>query len=425
MNKALKKISKIFCILAIFLFLFILGCCDSNNTSSSSSEGGKIVLEFWNTMEGREAAIMPEVFKAFKEKYPDITINETTIDFYEAKDKYIKAVSENKAPDLIRTDRFWLASFVSKGLLSEIKESEITEELADMVPVARDFVTVDKKIWAIPLSVDSLAMFYNKAHFREKSLPVPKDLDEFSKACEKLTDPSNNRYGFFIYPNGWYFEPFFFAFGGQYFDPEGKLYIKSDAGKKALEYLVHLKAEIKAVPPMQYSNKLYRTMINSFATGQTSIIFTGPWAIRDIIAGSAFKANNSDLGVEEIPRGPSGTFSPIGCQSIAISSKTKHRDAALKFAKFMFDYEIQKNFTMANYGLPARRKVFAAPELKKDPYLQTFIRQLQMSRKAFTHPDQGDIYAPLGDKIIKVLNGDLTIEYALSDVESEWGATHH
>ena len=409
-------------ILSITL-ISLTACCNSENSSSGNSEG-KIVLEFWNTMEGREAAVMPEVLKAFHSKYPDITVKETSVDFYGAREKFIKEASEGKGPDLIRTDRFWLPTFVDKGLLAEIKENEITEELADMVPVAREFVTVDKKIWAIPISVDSLAMFYNKAHFREKSIPAPKDLDEFSKACEKLTDSTNDRYGFFIYPNGWYFEPFFFAFGGQYFDADGKLFIKSDAGRKALEFLLHIKADLKAVPPMQFSTKLYGTMIKSFSSGQTSMIFTGPWAIRDIIAGSAFRDNNANLGVEQIPAGPRGTFSPIGCQSIAISNKSKQREAALKFAKFMFDFEIQKKFTMANYGLPARRKVFAAPELKKDPYLQTFIRQLQMSCKAYTHPHQSDIYEPLGDKIVKVLNGDLTIEYALSDIETEWKASH-
>lgn len=426
MDNALKKIIKVFTIFFIFYSIAILsGCCDSNQPSNNNSSDAKVELVFWNTMDGREAAIMPDVLNNFHKKYPNITIKETSVNFYETKENYIKAASQGKEPDLIRTDRFWLASFVSKNLLSEIKENEITEELADMVPVARDFVTLDKKIWAIPLSVDSLALFYNKAHFREKSIPVPKDFDEFSKACEKLTDVSNDRYGFFIYPNGWYFEPFFFAFGGQYFDADGKLYIKSDAGKKALEFLMHIKNDLKAVPPIQYSNKLYSTMIKSFSSGQTSMIFTGPWAIRDIIIGSAFRENNSNLGVEQIPAGPRGTFSPIGCQSIAISKRTKNRDAALKFAKYMFDYEVQKNFTMANYGLPARRKVFAAPELKKDPYLQTFIKQLQMSCKAYTHPDQGEIYAPLGDKIEKVLNGDLTIDFALADVETEWKATHH
>ena len=234
-------------ILSITL-ICLTACCSSNNSSTDSSEG-KIQLEFWNTMEGREAAVMPEVLKAFHAKYQDITIKEISVDFYGAREKFIKEASEGKGPDLIRTDRFWLPTFVSKGLLAEIEENEITEELADMVPVAREFVTSNKKIWAIPISVDSLAMFYNKAHFREKSIPAPKDLDEFSKACEKLTDSSNDRYGFFIYPNGWYFEPFFFAFGGQYFDADGKLFIKSDAGRKALEFLLHIKSDLKAVPP--------------------------------------------------------------------------------------------------------------------------------------------------------------------------------
>lgn len=425
MIKPIKKLLSVFSVLVLIFSVLLTGCCNSGNSSVNSGNESKIVLEFWNTMEGREAAVMPEVLKAFHEKYPEITVKETSVDFYGAREKFIKEASAGKGPDLIRTDRFWLPTFVNKGLLAEIKENEITEELADMVPVAREFVTLDKKIWAIPISVDCLAMFYNKAHFREKSIPAPKDLDEFSKACEKLTDSSNDRYGFFIYPNGWYFEPFFFAFGGQYFDEQGNLFIKSDAGRKALEFLLHLKADLKAVPQMQYSTKIYGTMIKSFSSGQTSMIFTGPWAIRDIIAGSAFRDNNANLGVEQIPAGPRGTFSPIGCQSIAISSKSKHRDAALKFAKFMFDFEIQKKFTMANYGLPARRKVFAAPELKKDPYLQTFIRQLQMSCKAYTHPHQSDIYEPLGDKIVKVLNGDLTVDFALSDVETEWKASHH
>lgn len=423
LNKALKNISfLLFAILAFWTFS-TTGCCGS--AASTSDNSGKTVLEFWNTMEGREAAIMPAILEKFHKENPDILVKETAVDFYEAKEKYISAIPAGTGPDIMRADRFWLAALVSKELISEIHENEISEELADMVPVARDFVTLDKKIWGIPISVDSLALFYNKTHFREKSLRVPTNFDEFSAACAKLTDSANSRYGFFIYPNGWYFEPFFCGFGGQYFDADGKLYIKSDAGKKALEFLLHIKSELKAVPPMKLHKGVYGTMIKSFASGQTSMIFTGPWAIRDIIAGSAFKDNNTNLGVEQIPAGPRGTFSPIGCQSMVISSKTKKREAALKFAKFVFDYDVQKNLTMANYGMPARRKVFAAPELKQDPYLQTFIRQLQMSRKTYTHPDQGDIYAPLEDKIIKVLNGDLTVDYALSDVESGWYSTHN
>ena len=161
MIKPIKNTLSLCFILVILLSALLTGCCDSGNTSANSGTEGKIVLEFWNTMEGREAAVMPDVLIAFHEKYPDITVKETSVDFYGAREKFIKEASEGEGPDLIRTDRFWLPRFVNKGLLSEIKENEITEEIADMVPVAREFVTVDKKIWAIPISVDSLAMFYN------------------------------------------------------------------------------------------------------------------------------------------------------------------------------------------------------------------------------------------------------------------------
>ena len=423
MNSNFNGLRKALCVIATMAAMitpFIVGCCSSDNSKANSKD--KVVLEFWNTMEGREAKIMPEVLAEFHKQNPDIRIEEVSVNFYEAREKFTKSASEGKGPDLMRADRFWLDRFVQQDLLTEIDQNQLTEELADMVPIAREIVTFNDKIWAVPLSVDSLAMFYNKAHFREKSLKVPTNFDEFSDACIKLTDSSRNRYGFFVNPNGWYFEPFFFGFGGQYFDPSGNLAIKSDAAKKALEFITHLKEQ--TMPATNMKSKVYNLMINSFANGQISVIFTGSWAIRDIIAGSAFKDNNSELGVEQIPAGPSGTFSPIGCQSLVISKNTKNKEAAIKFAKFMFSYEVQKSFTMANYGLPARRKVFAAPELKKDPYLQTFIRQLQMSRKAYTHPDQGDIYAPLGNQIIKVLSGELSIDFALSDVETEWKAKH-
>ena len=71
MVKPVKIILPLVSILELVLFI-ATGCCDSGKTSVDNSSDGKIVLEFWNTMEGREAAIMPEVLKAFHQKYPDI-----------------------------------------------------------------------------------------------------------------------------------------------------------------------------------------------------------------------------------------------------------------------------------------------------------------------------------------------------------------
>jgi arabinogalactan oligomer/maltooligosaccharide transport system substrate-binding protein len=404
--------------IAVFVFL-VTGCGDESKRKTSKSQ---VQLEFWNTMEGPEASIMPELIAAFEKKHPSIKISSKFVDFYKAREKFKESIKAGEGPDLMRADRFWLPDFVARDAIAEIKASTIKDELEDMIPVARGVIAHKGKYWALPISVDCLAMFYNKQHFQEKGIKVPENFDQFTEAATNLTDTAKGRYGFFIYPNGWYFEPFFFGFGGQYFNPDGELAINSDHARKAMEYLLHLKDTLHVVPPVNLRSNAYQTMINSFRSGQVSMIFTGPWAIRSIIEGTAFKDNNSNLGISPIPEGPHGTFSPTGCQTLVIAKTSKNYDAALKFARYMFSSEVQKQLSIINFGLPARRTVFAAPELKRDPYLQTFIRQLQMSRKVINSPLRGEIYRPLGEKLKKVLNGDLTPEYALNDFQAEWKA---
>lgn len=402
--------------------LLLLTACSGGSGDAGGS--GPIKLEFWNTMEGAEAKAMPEIIKEFCAANPGVEVNQVPLEFYKAREKFKEAIKAGAGPDLLRADRFWVNDFVKNNCVAEVAEKEIKEELEDMVPIARGVITVDDKYWAIPLSVDCLALFYNRAHLKEKNIKVPENFDEFSAAAEALTDANLGRYGYFIYPNGWYFEPFFFGFGGQYFSPEGELAINSDPARKAMEFLLHLKDRLKAVPPVNLRSNVYQTMMGSFGSGQVSMIFSGPWAIRTVIAGSAFKDDNNNLGIAPLPQGPHGSFSPTGCQTIVIARTTKHRAAALKFARYMFSPEVQKRLTMVNFGLPARRTVFGAPELKQDPYLQTFIRQLQTSRKVINSPLRGEIYAPLGEKLKQVLNGDLSPEYALNDLANEWKNNH-
>ncbi len=401
--------------------LFLTAC-----SGGADGEGGSgpVKLEFWNTMEGAESKAMPGIIKDFCAANPGIEITEVPVDFYKAREKFKESIKAGAGPDLLRADRFWVNDFVSNDCIAEILEKEIKEELEDMVPIARGVITCNEKYWALPLSVDCLALFYNKAHLAEKNVKVPENFDEFSAAAAALTDANLGRYGYFIYPNGWYFEPFFFGFGGQYFGPDGSLAINSDSARKAMEFLLHLKDRLKAVPPVNLRSNVYQTMMGSFSSGQVSMIFSGPWAIRTVIAGSAFKDDNNNLGIAPLPQGPHGSFSPTGCQTVVIAKTTKHRSSAMKFARYLFSPEVQKRLTMVNFGLPARRTVFAAPELKKDPYLQTFIRQLQTSRKVINSPLRGEIYAPLGEKLKQVLNGDLTPEYALNDFATEWLANH-
>ena len=58
----------------------IVGCCGSGGQAGGGS-GGRIHLEFWNTMEGAEARIMPDLLRDFMVANPDIEVNEVSVDF--------------------------------------------------------------------------------------------------------------------------------------------------------------------------------------------------------------------------------------------------------------------------------------------------------------------------------------------------------
>jgi arabinogalactan oligomer/maltooligosaccharide transport system substrate-binding protein len=408
---------------AIFFILSLLlmvSGCGSNEESSSSQKS--VTITFWNTMDKPESELMPEIVSEFESENPSIKVSIKEISFYKAREKFEQSVKAGVAPDMLRTDRFWLHDFVKADLIQSIEKNELAEEYDDLLPIAKQVIEINKKLWAIPMSVDCLALFYNKQHFKDSGITPPKDFEEFSRAAAKLTDTRTGRYGFFIHPNGWYFQPILFSFGGRYFTPEGKVAINSDQSIKALEYLLHLKNRLKAVPPVSLRANTYKMMVNSFKSGQVSMIFNGPWAIREIISGNAFKSDVSNLGIVGIPGGPLGSFPPIGCQTLTISKTSKYKKEALKFAKFLCSKSVQTRLSKKNYGLPARKSIFSDPEIKKDPFLKTFVWELQSSQKMDIQAKRGKVYASIGEKIKKVLNGELTPEYAIHDLEKEWEA---
>lgn len=409
----------------IFLCVNLTGCCSKKDgATGGSASGGKTDLVFWNTMSGIEAEAMDKILEQFHKENPDITIKHEIIPFYETRDKFREASNQGRAPDILRADRFWIPSFAAEKLLAEISPEEFGDDYKEMVPVSKELCMWEGKNWAVPISLDTLGLFYNKKHFKEKKLKIPNTFDDFLKAAKTLTD-GNGKYGFFIYPNGWYLEPFLFGFGVNYFDKQGNIAIKSDATKRAFDFLLHMKKDLKVVPPVSLSgDHVYSTMVGSFKRGQVSMIMIGPWEIRSILEGSEFRKDNLRLGVAPLPKGPYGSFSPTGCQALVISASSKKKAAAMKFLHFMFSHDIQKQLVMVNYGMPARKSVFSAPELTKDPYIGVFIKQLQMNRKYNFNPLQGDIYEPLNKKLVEVLNGDLQVNYAISDIVKAWEAKH-
>ena len=398
----------------------VLTCTGCSSSGGSAGTGKTVKLTVWSTMGKMETEALEGVLKTFQERNPAIQVQMESIFFYQGKSKFESAAKAGVAPDVMRADRFWIPGFAKAGYIQELDQVALSEEMADLFPIAREAVNVDGKVYGLPHAIDCLALFYNKAHFLEAGVSPPDSFDQFRDTASKLSSGEKGRFGFFMNPDGWYFEPFLFGFGGKYFE-SGRLVIQSDQTLKAVHFLQDLKDTQHALPPVNLRTDTYKMMMQSFKSGQISMMMNGPWGIRDALSGTAFKDNVGNLGMAPLPKGPAGRFSPIGIQNWVISSTCKSRKEALTLIRFLCSSEVEGIISKKNFGLPARLSLFSDPELKKDPFLGPFLRQIQEgSALPDTSAERGELYGVISEFLVKVLNGDLSPEDAMKDLVSSW-----
>jgi arabinogalactan oligomer / maltooligosaccharide transport system substrate-binding protein len=162
-------------------------------------------------------------------------------------------------------------------------------------------------------------------------------------------------------------------------------------------------------------------MVNDLKSGQTAMIFDGPWEVSNILTGSAFTGNTTNLGIAGIPTGPGGqTGSPVGGQSYVIYAGTPHPAEAYKFISFMSSTASQIAIAKANHTLPTRNSAFQDPAVASDPVISAFhaIESTAVNRPVI--PAGGQLFNDFDPNIQAALAGSKTPAAALNAVADAW-----
>ncbi len=167
-------------LLVIFAVPFFSGCGTQNN-------GYAVKLEIWGVLD--ESAVYNEVITKYKELNPyavDIKYRKFSPETY--KQELIDGLASGQGPDIFLINNAWLPSFENKiepapSVL--MGEQELAANFPDVVSF--DFMN-QRKVYAVPLSVDSLQLYYNKDIFNAAGMTTPpKNWQEFGDAVQKLT----------------------------------------------------------------------------------------------------------------------------------------------------------------------------------------------------------------------------------------------
>lgn len=151
----------------------------------------KTTLEVWGVVNSTRTAVFdsPRTFQEFTEEftgndfYKNVTIRYTEKFLDEYEDDLLNALAEGRGPDIFMVHNSWLPKHRTK--IDPLPMEEYLWKGSILGPIgARDFQTTfvdvaykdfvkDQKVYALPLYVDTLALYYNKDMFNTAGIPIP------------------------------------------------------------------------------------------------------------------------------------------------------------------------------------------------------------------------------------------------------------
>lgn len=192
------------------------GCFGGGTTATSS----KVTLKVWGVFDDEDS--WKTLIDAYNARHPNVTVEYTKLRFEEYKEELIRAIAEGKGPDVMAVHNTWLAEFTdllapmpdavnvtnleTQGTLRKesvlVATSESTMSMktlkANFIPAVIDDVVMPyikdsksdpvDKIYALPMAMDTLALFYNEDMLNAAGIPQPPATwSDFQEAVKSLT----------------------------------------------------------------------------------------------------------------------------------------------------------------------------------------------------------------------------------------------
>src|SRR4030042_3256568 len=180
MNKKISAIVSFFLLISLMVF----SGCSLFKTQQTTYQAK---LEIWGLFDDSDA--FSKVINEYRKRNPrvtDIKYKKMEVESYETDLR--DALASGKGPDIFLIHNSWMAKHKDKLASSPetiLCVNTVQDLFADVV--SRDFVQ-DNKVYALPLSVDSLALYYNRDYFNQSGISIPpRTWAEFDAAAARLT----------------------------------------------------------------------------------------------------------------------------------------------------------------------------------------------------------------------------------------------
>lgn len=369
-----------------------------------------VSLEMWGLYD--EPQGWYQIISEFNKYYPHIQIKYTLKEPQSYREDLLQAFAENNAPDIFMVLGEWVPSYRNKiSPLDLKKEKEVNlKYIQDNYPevVIKELVQ-ENKLWGAPLSVDTLALYYNKDIFNHFNIALPpKTWEEIIKLIPTLRqlDLNNNLKRSAIAlgtaNNVNWFSDIFSALimqkGGTIVDPSNSYFNfnEKNTGIEALKFYTQF-ADLKNQNYTWNENKINSLL--AFAKSNTVMVLGYERAYNYI------KNQNPQLnfGIAPFPQFQDSPLKINYASTINLvvnnRSNSYKQQAGWLFLKFLMNPQISEQYFLLTGHPPARRDLVA--KYLNDPVRGVFVSQV-LSAKSFYQFDSEKIKAIFQEMISQV-----------------------
>lgn len=313
----------------------------------------------------------------------------------DAPGKFQQAAAAGKGPDIWIWPHDRIGEWIAGGLLQPVTPSK--KVVADIDPLALKAFTVGGKTWGYPISIEAVALVYNKA-----LVPTPpKTFDEVI-ALDKKLSAQGKKAILWDYNNTYFTWPLLAANGGYPFK------LKADGTYDAADSGVANAGAVKGAEVLDKMIKSgvmpkgasYADMEAGMSQGKVAMMINGPWSWDNL------KKSNIDFGVARIPAVGGKKAAPfVGVLGAMINKSSQNRDVAVEFIE---NYMLSvKGLKMINddvpLGTPASKALYA--ELKSNPNIQATMASAQDGAPMPNNPEMGRFWSSMASALQNMTEG--------------------
>lgn len=450
-------------IIATFILVSLLamtgfGC---KGPSSLEQEATKpITLEMWGVYD--ESDIIEDLISSYRSRHSNVKINYKMLRFDEYEDELLNALAEDRGPDIFAVHNHWVNGYVNKieplppsltigyiettgGAVSQKTTVNVQQERSLTLRQLRDgFVDTvyddavisvyneqtegyEDKIFALPLSVDTLALYYNRDLLNVAGIAQPPaDWVTFQEQVKSLTkldadgniaqsaaaigtssnvERSTDILSILMMQNGTEMTNDA-GFATFHKTPSALSGRDEPPGYGALRFYTDFARPNKEVYTW---NDNMPSSLDAFATGQTAYFFGYSYHLDQIRA----KAPQLNFGVAKLPQlegNPEVNFANYWMYTV--SQKTENLDYAWDFVQFMADSRnVQQYLEAANR--PTALRSLQAEQLE-DLDLSVFASQILTAQSWYEGKDWEAVENAFDDLIDSQVYGSMEIKDAIN-----------